>query len=182
MDEEEISENSRSPLIQHTSKRTGNLQRAVAHIITGVIGAGVLSLAWSVAQLGWIAGPLITSVFAGTVIVSANLLADCYRFPDPEYGNIRCPSYMDAVHLYLGEAKEKVCGVLVHASLFGTTTAYVITSANSVSQYDASVTYSQHQHGNENFAMSHKKSTLAMSDLHTLVIKDMASKSFKITV
>ncbi|MBZ5798082.1 amino acid transporter, partial [Burkholderia contaminans] len=26
-------------------------------MITGVIGSGVLSLAWSVAQLGWIAGP-----------------------------------------------------------------------------------------------------------------------------
>jgi hypothetical protein len=30
----------------------GNVWTAVAHIITGVIGSGVLSLAWSMAQLG----------------------------------------------------------------------------------------------------------------------------------
>ncbi|TKY57447.1 amino acid permease 7 [Spatholobus suberectus] len=110
----------------------GNLWWAVAHIITGVIGAGVLSLAWSVAQLGWIAGPLITIFFAGTTYVSANLLCDCYRFPHPEYGNIRCPSYVDAVKLYLGEMRQMVCGVLVHVSLYGTTTAYIITSASSI--------------------------------------------------
>jgi len=81
----------------------GNLQKAVAHIITGVIGAGVLSLAWSVGELGWIGGPLMILVFAITTFVSVDLLSDCYRFPHPQYGNIRCPSLMDAVHLYLGQ-------------------------------------------------------------------------------
>ncbi|XP_057440947.1 probable amino acid permease 7 [Lotus japonicus] len=118
------------PLIQR--RRTGNVWSAVAHIITGVIGAGVLSLAWSVAQLGWIAGPLAILLFAGTTLASTNLLCDCYRFPDPEYGTITSSSYMGAVKLYLGDIREKVCGVLVHASLFGTTTAYVITSATSI--------------------------------------------------
>jgi len=80
----------------------GNVQKAVAHIITGVIGAGVLSLAWSVAELGWICGPLMILMFAGTTFVSVNLLSDCYRFPHPQYGSIRCPSLMDAVHVYLG--------------------------------------------------------------------------------
>lgn len=74
----------------------------MAHIITGVIGAGVLSLAWSVAQLGWIAGPLAILLFAGTTLASTNLLCDCYRFPDPEYGTITSSSYMGAVKLYLG--------------------------------------------------------------------------------
>ncbi|MCL7046262.1 hypothetical protein MKW94_005586, partial [Papaver nudicaule] len=36
-------------------KRTGTLLTASAHIITAVIGSGVLSLAWAIAQLGWIA-------------------------------------------------------------------------------------------------------------------------------
>ncbi|XP_028222123.1 probable amino acid permease 7 isoform X2 [Glycine soja] len=135
MGEEEIDD---SPLIQGFPsgdvpfRRTGNVERAVAHIITGVIGAGVLSLAWSVAQLGWIAGPFIIIVFAGTTFLSANLLSDCYRFPHPLYGNIRCPSYIDAVKVYLGDSRQKVCGVLVHASLYGATTAYVITSATSI--------------------------------------------------
>uniref|UniRef100_A0A9I9CCV5 Amino acid transporter transmembrane domain-containing protein n=1 Tax=Cucumis melo TaxID=3656 RepID=A0A9I9CCV5_CUCME len=30
-----------------------------AHIITAVIGSGVLSLAWAIAQLGWVAGPRV---------------------------------------------------------------------------------------------------------------------------
>ncbi|KAJ1387384.1 Amino acid transporter, transmembrane domain [Sesbania bispinosa] len=37
-------------------KRTGTMWTASAHI-TAVIGSGVLSLAWAIAQLGWIAGP-----------------------------------------------------------------------------------------------------------------------------
>jgi amino acid permease len=74
----------------------------VAHIITGVIGAGVLSLSWSVAQLGWIAGPLFILLFAATTYISTHLLSDCYIFHDPEQGSIRCSSYMDAVKLYLG--------------------------------------------------------------------------------
>ncbi|RZC84824.1 hypothetical protein C5167_047609 [Papaver somniferum] len=39
-------------------RRTGNIWTCNAHIITGVIRSGVLSLAWSTAQLGWIAGPI----------------------------------------------------------------------------------------------------------------------------
>ncbi|BAT16275.1 Os12g0203300, partial [Oryza sativa Japonica Group] len=36
----------------------GTVWAATAHIVTAVIGSGVLALAWSVAQLGWVAGPL----------------------------------------------------------------------------------------------------------------------------
>ena len=75
----------------------------MAHIITGVIGAGVLSLSWSVAQLGWIAGPLLMVVFAATTIVSTHLISDFYRYPHPHFGPARCPSYMQAVHFYLGD-------------------------------------------------------------------------------
>jgi len=82
----------------------GTIWTATAHVITGVIGAGVLSLAWSIAQLGWIAGPLCMIVFAVITLVSTNLLCDCYRFPDPEHGPTRNRSYMEAVKLYLGES------------------------------------------------------------------------------
>nr|ABA96106.1 amino acid carrier, putative [Oryza sativa Japonica Group] len=39
-------------------ERKGTVWAATAHIVTAVIGSGVLALAWSVAQLGWVAGPL----------------------------------------------------------------------------------------------------------------------------
>lgn len=82
-------------------KRTGTLWSCVAHIITAVIGSGVLSLAWSTAQLGWIAGPVSLLCFAIVTYISAFLLSDCYRCPNPVTGT-RNYSYMDAVRVTLG--------------------------------------------------------------------------------
>ena len=76
---------------------------AVAYIITGVIGSGVLSLAWSVAQLGWIAGPFAIVCFAAITLTSAFLLCDCYRTPDPEHGPGRNRSYSEAVAMSLSK-------------------------------------------------------------------------------
>jgi hypothetical protein len=75
----------------------------MAHIITAVIGSGVLSLAWSVAQLGWVGGPAAMVFFAGVTAVQSSLIADCYISHDPERGVVRNRSYVDAVRLYLGE-------------------------------------------------------------------------------
>jgi hypothetical protein len=82
--------------------KTGTVWTAVAHIVTGVIGSGVLSLAWSIAQIGWIAGPLAILVFASVTLLSAFLLSDTYRSPDPEFGPHRSSSYLDAVNLHKG--------------------------------------------------------------------------------
>lgn len=73
----------------------------MAHIITAVIGSGVLSLAWSTAQLGWIGGPVALLCFAIVTYVSAFLLSDCYRSPDSVTGK-RNRSYIEAVRLNLG--------------------------------------------------------------------------------
>ncbi|KAG5550925.1 hypothetical protein RHGRI_009373 [Rhododendron griersonianum] len=160
-------EDQHSPLITNFSdteaeqpfKRTGTIWTAIAHIITGVIGAGVLSLAWSTAQLGWVAGPLIMVVFAAITIVSANLLCDCYRSPDPGCGPTRNRSYVDAVQLYLvrvtemvffnisGEKHKKICAVFLYESLYGCAVAYVITSAASVKAIEKSNCY--HKEGHE---------------------------------
>lgn len=78
----------------------------MAHIITGVIGSGVLSLAWSMAQLGWIWGPLSMLFFAGVALASTFLLSNCYRSPDPDYGPIRIKSYIVAVQHNLGIYKS----------------------------------------------------------------------------
>lgn len=80
----------------------GTVWTAVAHIVTGVIGSGVLSLAWSISQLGWIAGPLAMLLFASVTLFSSFLLSNTYRSPDPEYGPHRHPSYLNAVNLHLG--------------------------------------------------------------------------------
>ncbi|KAK4849399.1 hypothetical protein QYF36_024347 [Acer negundo] len=64
-------------------KRSGTLVTASAHIITAmigtaVIGSGVLSLAWAVAQLGWIVGPLALTAFSVITWYTSSLLADAY--------------------------------------------------------------------------------------------------------
>lgn len=81
---------------------TGTIRTGIAHIITGVIGAGVLSLGWNVAQLGWVAGPIALLLFAGVTLVATFLLCDCYRAPDPDIGPIVNSSYMNAVTHFLG--------------------------------------------------------------------------------
>lgn len=79
----------------------GNVLTATTHIITVVIGAGVLALAWAMAQLGWIAGIFSVLLFASISLFTYNLVADCYRFPDPINGK-RNYTYMQAVKVYLG--------------------------------------------------------------------------------
>ncbi|XP_016581496.2 probable amino acid permease 7 isoform X3 [Capsicum annuum] len=88
-------------------KRTGNEWTALAHIITAVIGSGVLSLAWSMAQLGWIAGPLSMFLFACVSLTAALLLCDCYKSPDPETGPDRNGCYRDAVQKILEQFRNQ---------------------------------------------------------------------------
>ncbi|XP_031403307.1 probable amino acid permease 7 isoform X3 [Punica granatum] len=113
-------------------RRTGTKWTAVAHIVAGVIGAGVLSLAWSIAQLGWILGPLCILLFATITLISSALLADCYRHPDPEHGPIRNKSFMDAAKLYLGKKDQLIIGVMAQVGLYGGAVAYTVTAASSV--------------------------------------------------
>ncbi|XP_042449434.1 probable amino acid permease 7 isoform X2 [Zingiber officinale] len=127
-------------------KRTGTLWTAIAHIITAVIGAGVLSLAWSIAQLGWVAGPVAMLLFAAVTLFQSSLLADCYRSPDPEHGEFRNHHYMDAVRHFLGERSYWVCGSIQQLCLFGAGLTYTITSATSMRAIKKSDCYHREGH------------------------------------
>jgi amino acid permease len=81
---------------------SGTVWTASAHIITAVIGSGVLSLAWSTAQLGWLFGPVTMMIFSLITYYTSCLLADCYRSGDQVVGK-RSYTYMDAVAAYLGK-------------------------------------------------------------------------------
>ncbi|KAL8139655.1 hypothetical protein V2J09_005676 [Rumex salicifolius] len=133
--------------LPHSIKRTGTLWTAAAHIITGVIGSGVLSLAWCMAQLGWIAGPISMLLFAGVTLVSVILLTDCYKSPDPEVGPERHRSYLEAVRHKLGASNTWACGIFVYVSLYGNSIAYTITSAISMRAIQKSNCY--HREGHE---------------------------------
>ncbi|XP_049931510.1 amino acid permease 3-like isoform X2 [Nymphaea colorata] len=112
-------------------KRTGTLWTCIAHIVTALIGAGVLSLPWSVAQLGWIGGPLVMVIFAFITYISVHLLSDCYRSPDSVTGK-RNRTYMDAVRVNLGKNQIWACGLLQYLYMYGIAVAYVLTSAGSM--------------------------------------------------
>ncbi|CAL1362509.1 unnamed protein product [Linum trigynum] len=112
-------------------KRTGTVWTASAHIITAVIGSGVLSLAWAMAQLGWIAGPVVMILFSFVTYYTSTLLASCYRTGDPVTGK-RNYTYMDAVKSSLGGQMFKICGTVQYANLFGIAIGYTIASAISM--------------------------------------------------
>ncbi|CAN6459406.1 unnamed protein product [Victoria cruziana] len=124
-------------------KRDGTMWTATAHIITAVIGSGVLSLAWAIAQLGWIAGPAVLMAFSLITFYTSSLLADCYRSPITGKRNY---TYMDAVRSNLGGMKIRFCGLAQYANLFGAAVGYTITSSISMAAVQRSNCYHREGH------------------------------------
>ncbi|KAK0580553.1 hypothetical protein LWI29_003381 [Acer saccharum] len=139
-------------------KRTGTFWTATSHIITAVIGSGVLSLAWSIGQLGWVAGPTIMVLFALVNLYTSTLLSQCYRAGDPVTGQ-RNYTYMEAVKANLGKItfsyvtfksfhliisvfetgprisggrKVMLCGIIQYLNLFGVAIGYTIAASVSM--------------------------------------------------
>lgn len=126
-------------------KRTGTLITASAHIITAVIGSGVLSLAWAIAQLGWVAGPAVLMAFSFITYFTSTLLADCYRSPGPINGK-RNYTYMDVVRSHLGGIKVQLCGLAQYGNLVGVTIGYTITASISMVAVKRSNCFHKHGH------------------------------------
>ncbi|XP_042507166.1 amino acid permease 6-like [Macadamia integrifolia] len=127
-------------------KRTGTVVTASAHIITAVIGSGVLSLAWAMAQLGWVAGPAVLIGFSIITWFTSTLLADGYRSPDPLSGR-RNYTYMDVVRSNLGGMKVQLCGIAQYTNLIGVTIGYTITASISMVAIIRSNCFHKHGHG-----------------------------------
>ncbi|TYJ46464.1 hypothetical protein E1A91_A02G122800v1 [Gossypium mustelinum] len=98
---------------------------------TAVTAAGVLSLAWATAQLGWIAGPVVMFMFSFITYYTSTLLAACYRSGDPLNGK-RNYTYMDAVRSNLSGFEVKICGWVQYLNLFGVAIGYTIASSISM--------------------------------------------------
>ncbi|OIW21574.1 hypothetical protein TanjilG_06351 [Lupinus angustifolius] len=106
-------------------KRTGGVWITSSHIITAVIGSGVVSLAWSIAQMGWVAGIVVMLFFSVVTWYTSAFLADCYRTGDPITGP-RNYTFMDAVSSILGGWNVTWCGIAQYSNLFGTAIGYTI--------------------------------------------------------
>ncbi|KAK9162083.1 hypothetical protein Syun_002985 [Stephania yunnanensis] len=126
--------------------RTGTVWTATAHAVTAVIGSGVLALPWSVAQMGWIFGPIALAVFALITYYTSVLLSDCYRSPDPVLGK-RNYTYMGAVMALLGGRQVFVCGLVQYVMLWGAVVGYTITSATSMMSIQRTNCF--HEKGND---------------------------------
>jgi hypothetical protein len=83
----------------------------MSHVVTILIGSGVLAMAWSFAQLGWVGSPVVLVFFFGLTYYTSTLLADCYRHPDPVTGAIN-KEYIEAVGCYLG-MKHQIANLIV---------------------------------------------------------------------
>lgn len=127
-------------------KRTGSLVTASAHIITAVIGSGVLSLGWAIAQLGWVVGPSVLIAFSVITYFTSTLLADCYRSPGPDHGD-RNYTYTDVVRSHLGGMKVTLCGLAQYTNLVGVTVGYTITASISMVAVKKSNCYHKEGHG-----------------------------------
>ncbi|KAL8140395.1 hypothetical protein V2J09_006416 [Rumex salicifolius] len=112
-------------------KRTGTLLTASAHIITAVIGSGVLSLAWATAQLGWVVGPPILLTFSCITYITSMMLADCYRAPHPVTDK-RNYTYSQAVESYLGGVNICLCRLAQYTNCAGVAVGYTITASISM--------------------------------------------------
>ncbi|XP_057794246.1 amino acid permease 6-like isoform X2 [Salvia miltiorrhiza] len=108
-------------------RRSGTVMTASAHIITAVIGSGVLSLAWAIAQLGWVAGPAVLMAFSFITYLTSTFLADSYR-----HQGRRNYTYMDVVRAHLGGYKVQLCGLAQYGNLVGVTIGYTITASISM--------------------------------------------------
>ncbi|XP_076909355.1 putative amino acid permease 7 [Bidens hawaiensis] len=137
-----------SPLVLPAShKPTGDVWTTLAHIITAVIGSGVLSLSWSVAQLGWIAGPISFVLFALVTLLNASILNNFHTVSDRNGISVTNRSYLEAVQNILGDPSALVCALLVYFNLFKVGVVYTITSASSIRAIQKSNCY--HDHGHE---------------------------------
>ncbi|KAJ0743757.1 putative amino acid transporter, transmembrane domain-containing protein [Helianthus annuus] len=104
---------------------------ASAHIITAVVGSGVLSLTWCLAQLGWVFGTCLLVVFAVISWYTCILLTDYYRSPHPVTG-ARNYNYMQAVKTNLGGRQYILCAIAQYETLVGVSIGYTITSSISM--------------------------------------------------
>ncbi|KAI5401035.1 Amino acid permease 6, variant 2 [Lathyrus oleraceus] len=127
-------------------KRTGTWVTASAHIVSAVIGSGVLSLSWAVAQLGWIGGTVSLLIFSLITLLTSSLTADCYRYPDPVHG-VRNPTYKVMVKNILGGFQYKLCALAQYTNLVGVTIGFTLTGSISMEAINKSNCF--HKHGHE---------------------------------
>lgn len=107
--------------------KTGTAVTATLHIITAMIGSGVLQTPHSMAQLGWVAGPAALLLFYAIQLTFARLLAACF-----EVGGKQHPRYAEAVAHVLGRRAELACIWVQAVNISLASVAFTLTASISM--------------------------------------------------
>ncbi|GBG00553.1 amino acid permease [Raphidocelis subcapitata] len=100
---------------------------AAGHLVTAIIGAGVLGLPNAVAWLGWIAGPICLTVFFVTTLWTATMLCDCYHVKGKRHTR-----YKWAVLHIMGPRHAVLLALCQNLNMILTTVGYHIAAADSM--------------------------------------------------
>ncbi|RZC50618.1 hypothetical protein C5167_019039 [Papaver somniferum] len=103
------------------------LWTAVGHLLAAIMGSGIQSLPWAIAQLGWVGGPAVLLLFAGIIYYMSCLLAECYQTLE----NSRIYSYDDAVR-NLGPYSVRFYRITRYIDLFGVAIGCTIASTSMI--------------------------------------------------
>lgn len=115
-------------------RRTGGVWSTWYLVITAVIGSGVLSLPYSLAMLGWVAGVALILLCAWITLYTSQLLADCHIVEGR-----RMRSYIEQVHKVMGR-RHGICITWVQQlNLVLTALAYSITATYAMQSVATSV-------------------------------------------
>lgn len=115
------------PLDELSAQRHGTWVQGVAHIITAVIGSGVLYLPFFFAILGWVGGIIMTLLFGAITWYTSRLLADAMVI-----NGVRYRTYQSAVEACFGRRGGILLAIVQYPNLVLTAIAYNITAANSM--------------------------------------------------
>lgn len=109
------------------NSKTGSWFTGSLHATNAIVGAGVLSLPWAVAQLGWVAGPLLLVLFYLVTRRASIMLAELYCVDGLEHAR-----YHHAVRHILGRRGALWTGIFQTVNLVLLCVAYCIIGAESM--------------------------------------------------
>ncbi|PRW32581.1 Amino acid permease 2 [Chlorella sorokiniana] len=112
------------------AQRHGTWKSCVGHIITAVIGSGVLYLPYFFSILGWIGGIVMTLTFGAITWYTSRLLADAMVI-----NGVRYRTYQSAVEAVFGRRGGILLAIVQYPNLVLTAIAYNITAATSMKYF-----------------------------------------------
>lgn len=111
------------------NEKVGSVFTTSMHIICAVVGIGVLALPYSIAYLGWIAGPLVIFFFWLSTWLSSSMLSSLYLVDGHVYG-----SYHHLVNGIMGRNQAILLSCIQVFNLILVMIAYAITGGLAVTQ------------------------------------------------